>query len=150
PDFDLARLCDLAGHAVFFPLRHHSPTAARLLVALARSLRPKAVLIECPADYQDRIDELRLPHEPPIAVYSYVRLGDGTRRGAFYPLCEHSPEWQAVRAADEVGAAVELIDLPWADVASIDADETSNRFTDAPFRRSEYVSRLCHKLGVDD
>ena len=41
---------------------------------------------------EPRLDELFLPHQPPLAIYSYVRRPDGLRRGAFYPLCEHSPE----------------------------------------------------------
>lgn len=146
---DPARLCDLTGRVVFFPVRHHSPTAARLLRDLAVRLRPAAVLVELPSDFNPYLDELYLPHRPPIAIYSHVHLGD-ERRGGFYPLCEHSPEWQAVQVAREVGAAVRLIDLPWADIAALDADETSNRFTDAAFRRSAYIDRLCHRLGVDD
>src|SRR5205823_2681577 len=99
--------------------------------------------------FNDRIDQLFLPHRPPLAVYSFVRRPDGVRRAAYYPLCEHSPEWQAIQAGRELGAAVRFIDLPWADVAGA-ADEPSNRYGDAEFRRSDYVARLCRRLGVDD
>ncbi len=115
---DVTPLCDLGGRAVLFPVRHHSPTAARLVRDLITRLRPAAVLIEGPADFNERIGELFLPHRPPLAIYSFVRLAAGLRRGAYYPLCEHSPEWQALRAGQEIGAAVRFIDLPWADVAS--------------------------------
>jgi hypothetical protein len=142
-------LCDLSGPVVFFPVRHHSPTAARLVRELAVRLRPAAVLVEGPADFNERIEVLFLPHRPPLAVYSFVRRPDGARRAAYYPLCEHSPEWQALRAGHELGAAVRFIDLPWADVAG-PADEPSNRYGDAEFRRSDYVARLCRRLGVDD
>ncbi|HEX5271668.1 MAG TPA: DUF5682 family protein [Gemmataceae bacterium] len=135
--------------AVLFPVRHHSPTAARLVGDLIRRLRPGAVLVEGPADFNDRIDELFLPHRPPLAIYSYVRLPTGQRRGAYYPLCEHSPEWQALRVGHDTGAAVRFIDLPWADVAGSD-EEPSNRYADAEFRRSDYIARLCRKLGVED
>ncbi|MFO0928489.1 MAG: DUF5682 family protein [Gemmataceae bacterium] len=147
---DLRRLGDLTGRVLLFPVRHHSPTAARLVRALAERVRPAAVLVECPFDYNAYLDELYLPHRPPLAIYSYLRLPDGDRRGAFYPLCEHSPEWQAVQVGREIGATVRFIDLPWADIARLDADETSNRFTDAVFRRSAYIAELCRKLGVDD
>jgi len=30
-------------------------------------------LIEGPSDFNDRIDELLLPHELPVAIYSYGR-----------------------------------------------------------------------------
>ena len=62
-------------------------------------MKPAAVLIEGPADFNDRIDELFLPHRPPLAIYSYLCLPSGQRRGAYYPLCEHSPEWQALLAS---------------------------------------------------
>lgn len=147
---DLAPLADLAARVVFFPVRHHSPAAARLVRELALRIKPGAVLIECPADYNLRLDELYLPHQPPLAIYSYVRLADDTRTGAFYPLCEHSPEWQALRVGREINAEVRFIDLPWADIAASDAAAVSNRFSDGVFRRSGYIASLCRKVGVDD
>ena len=149
-DFDFTRLSDLSAQVVFFPVRHHSPVAARLVRGLIGTRRPAAVLVECPSDFDHRLDELYLPHQPPLAIYSYVRLPDGTRRGAFYPLCEQSPEWQALHAGREVGARVHFIDLPWADIAASDAEEPANRFADAVFRRSKYIAGLCRKVGVDD
>jgi hypothetical protein len=143
-------LDDLSARVIFFPVRHHSPAGSRLLRRLVLDVRPGAVLIECPSDYNDRLDELYLPHQPPIAIYSYVHQGDGLHAGAFYPLCEHSPEWQALLVARETGAEARFIDLPWADIAATDAGEASNRFTDAAFLRSRYIASLCDKLGVED
>jgi hypothetical protein len=135
------------GPVVYFPVRHHSPTAAVMARALIGELRPAAVLIEGPSDFNDRLGELGLPHELPIAIYSYVRLADDRRRGAYYPFCVYSPEWQAFCAARECGAVVRFIDLPYADVAA--EDDRVNRYSDADFRRSRYVRELCRKLGVD-
>jgi hypothetical protein len=148
--FDFRLLCDLDARVLLFPVRHHSPTAARVVRDLIERLKPAAVLIECPFDFNQRIEQLYLSHQPPIAIYSYIRLSDETRRGAFYPLCEHSPEWQAILAGREASADVRFIDLPWADIAAGNAEETSNRFTDAVFRRSQYITALCRKVGVDD
>lgn len=147
--YDLQLLLNLGARVVFFPVRHHSPTAARLVRELIRDMRPVAVLIEGPADFNDRIDELFLPHRPPLAVYSYLRLSSGQRRGAYYPLCEHSPEWQALLAAHDLSATVRFIDLPWADIAATE-DEPDNRYSDAEFRRSGYIAALCKGLGVED
>jgi hypothetical protein len=147
--YDLRKLLKLDARAAFFPVRHHSPTAARLVRGLIERLRPAAVLIEGPADFNHRLDELYLPHRPPLAIYSFLRLANGHRRGCYYPLCEHSPEWQALLAGREVGARVRFIDLPWADIA-MGQDEPSNRYSDAEFRRSAYIARLCQQLGVDD
>lgn len=140
-------LCDLDARVVCFPVRHHSPACARRAVELIRLLRPDAVLVEGPADFNGRIDELFLPHRLPIAIYSYLRLPDGRRRGAFYPFCIYSPEWQAIRAARELGAAVRFIDLPWADLAGDDA--VANRYADRGLRRGEYIRRLCRQVGVE-
>jgi hypothetical protein len=146
---DLSPLLRLDGRVIFFPVRHHSPTAARLLAQLVQRSGPAAVLVEGPTDFNERIHELYLPHRPPLAIYSYVRLPDGSRRGAYYPFCEHSPEWQAVQTGHEVGARVSFIDLHWADLARV-PDEPDNRYSDAHFRRSAYISRLCQQLGVED
>jgi hypothetical protein len=147
--YDLDALCDLAARVVCFPVRHHSPTAARLIIDLLTRLRPAAVLVEGPSDFNDRIGELFLPHRPPLAIYSYVRLPTGHRRGAYYPVCEHSPEWQAVRTAHAIGAEARFIDLHWADLAGSE-EEPDNRYNDAEFRRSAYIAALCRRLGVED
>jgi hypothetical protein len=147
--YDLHLLLNRDARVVFFPVRHHSPTAARLVRELIQRVRPSAVLIEGPADFNERIDELYLPHRPPLAVYSYLRLPTGQRRGAYYPLCEHSPEWQALLAAHEIKATARFIDLPWADIASVEG-EPVNRYSDAEFRRSGYIAALCKQLGVED
>ncbi|HEU4321767.1 MAG TPA: DUF5682 family protein [Roseiflexaceae bacterium] len=142
PDFpDRSRL-------IFVPVRHHSPACARAVRALALERRPAAVLIEGPSDFNARLEELALPHRLPIAIYSYVRLEDGTRRGAFYPFCEHSPEWEALRVAREIGAQARFIDMPWAELAG--ARTAAHRYADGELRRSPYIPALCRELGVED
>lgn len=137
----------LDARPILFPVRHHSPTAAGMVRRLIESRRPAAVLIEGPSDFNDRLDELAMPHELPIAIYSYVRLPDDRRRGAYYPFCVYSPEWQAFLAARRCGAEVRFIDLPYSQIAA--DDDRTNRYADADLRRSRYVSQLCQKLGVD-
>jgi hypothetical protein len=148
--YDLSQLWDLGGRVVFFPVRHHSPAAARLVRELVERLRPAAVLVEGPSDFNERIDEMWLPHQLPIAVYSFLRSPDGTSRSAYYPFCEHSPEWQALQAAHETGAAARFIDLPWADIVLAGEEEPHNRYGDRDLLRSEYFPRLCRRLGVED
>jgi hypothetical protein len=133
---------------VFFPVRHHSPTCARLVTQLIREVRPAAVLIEGPADFNPRMGELFLDHEPPIAIYSYFTTAEDERRGAFYPFFDFSPEWAALRAARDIGSTVEFIDLPWTEVAPLDC--TANRYADGRLGRSSYTAALCRQLGVDD
>ena len=132
---------------VYFPVRHHSPAAARMLRALIAERRFAAVLIEGPADFTGRMDELFLPHELPIAIYSYRRRSDGTRSGAYYPFCIFSPEWQAIRTGRATGAEVAFIDLPFGDFPP--EDRRANRYADAELRSSDYINMLAKQLGVD-
>lgn len=131
---------------LFFPVRHHSPTAARLVRALILAQRPDVVLIEGPADFNEHLHQLYLPHQLPIAIYSYVQVG-AARRGAFYPFCEYSPEWQALLAAREVGATTRFIDLPWHALAT--EEVPTHRYADDELRRGAYIAALCAKLGVE-
>lgn len=98
-------------------IRHHSPACARLVKLLIESQRPRYVLIEGPADFNDRVDELFLAHQLPVAIYSYCQYQDGAApgRGAWTPFAEFSPEWQALQAARRIQAQTYFIDLPcWA------------------------------------
>lgn len=62
-------------------IRHHSPACARLVKSLIESQRPRYVLIEGPADFNDRVDELLLAHQLPVAIYSYCQYQDGAAPG---------------------------------------------------------------------
>jgi Family of unknown function (DUF5682) len=140
-------ILNLDAPAVFFPVRHHSPACAQLVRELAHRIKPAAILIEGPSDFNPQIAELNLPHELPIAIYSFANLGEGTRRGAFYPYCIYSPEWQALQVAQELGIPAQFIDLPWADIAA--AAVSSHRYADTELRQSRYVSQLCETLGIE-
>jgi hypothetical protein len=132
---------------MFLPVRHHSPACARFVRDAILRARPAAVLIEGPADFNERIDELFLGHQPPISIYSHVAWADGRRQGAYYPLCEYSPEWQALQAARECGARVRFIDLPFAMLAR--EDRRTNRYADDRLRSGHYVEALCEALEVE-
>lgn len=108
-------------------IRHHSPACARLVKSLIESKQPRYVLIEGPADFNDRVDELFLAHQLPVAIYSYSQYQDSkaTGRGAWTPFAEFSPEWQALHAARRIQAQTYFIDLPcWAQ-SEEDDDESA-------------------------
>jgi Mg-chelatase subunit ChlD len=142
-----ADILDLTAPVVFFPVRHHSPACARLVREAIERLKPSAVLIEGPSDFNDRLAELKLPHRLPIAIYSYARLGSERRVGAYYPFCVYSPEWQALQAAFVADIDVRFIDLPFAEIAPEDRHE--HRYADGPIRTGGYIQTLCKKLGVE-
>lgn len=140
-------ILDLAAPVVFFPVRHHSPACARLVRQAIEILKPTAVLIEGPVDFNDRLAELALPHRLPIAVYSYARFAE-QRRGAYYPFCVYSPEWQALDAGFRAKCDVRFIDLPFAETGL--EDRHAHRYADGPLRVSGYIETLCRKAGVEN
>jgi hypothetical protein len=141
-------ILNLQAPIVFFPVRHHSPAAARLLKDYLERIKPQAILIEGPSDFNDRLGELNLPHRLPIAIYSYLQAETIGRRGAFYPFCVYSPEWQALKIGFEQQILVEFIDRPWAELA---CDALSNqRYGDGSLAQNPYVTVLSQKLGVED
>ncbi len=144
-DVDADALADV----VYFPVRHYSPISARLLRDCADAIQPTAILVEGPSDFNARIDELMLSgHELPIAVYSYVRLSDDTKRSAFYPYSEYAPEWQAQLIARERELPFRFIDLPWAEMA-VHSDR-EHRYSDEHFQVNPYPDALCERLNVAD
>ena len=83
---------------------------------LIRELRPECILIEGPRNATPLLPLLaHTETQLPIAFYAtYVRKRSDAppdRLAAFYPLCEFSPEFVAVRVGLELGANVRFIDL---------------------------------------
>lgn len=131
-------------------VRHHSPGCARLVAARIRALRPRYVLIEGPADFNARLEELFLGHTLPLAIYSYLS-GAGVQRGSWSPFAEHSPEWQALSVGREVGAQIRFVDLPAWHEAMFDLP---NRYADAPeavheARAEAYEQALAEALAIE-
>jgi len=130
-------------------IRHHSPACARLVAARIRALRPAHVLIEGPADFNGRLDELALPHRLPVAIYSYL-ASDTAHHGSWSPLAEHSPEWQALTVGREVGAQLRFIDLPaWHEAFA----HLENRYADVAdaehdARAAAWEQALTERLGL--
>lgn len=132
-------------------VRHHSPACARLVAHRIRTLRPAFVLIEGPADFNDRIGELMLPHRLPVAIYSHLSTRE-QHHGSWSPLAEHSPEWQALQVGHATGAIVRFIDLPAWHRACIGLE---NRYADSPDAEAErqaeaYEAALIRRLNVSD
>ncbi|HSJ91168.1 MAG TPA: DUF5682 family protein, partial [Ilumatobacter sp.] len=112
-------------------IRHHGPGSARSVLAALDELQPSIVLVEAPAETTaafgwvgDRTDTEGDRLEPPVALLGYVV--DDPHRVLFAPLATFSPEWQAIRWANEHGVPVAAIDLPLAvTLAAGDPDDTT-------------------------
>ncbi|MEV4636664.1 DUF5682 family protein [Actinoplanes sp. NPDC049548] len=130
----------------FIGVRHHSPACARLVAATIDELRPAYVLVEGPADLNDRIGELLLGHELPVAVFTSYR-DEERRHGSWAPLCDYSPEWVALTHGRDAGAELRFIDLPaWHPAFA----GRSNRYADAELRYTDVMHRLCRSFDVDN
>lgn len=93
-----------------FPVRHHSPVAARHLVAVMREDPPSHVLIEGPADASRYIPDIAEPDTvPPVSLLYFVR----GRAYSSFPMAAFSPEYQAMRAARELGIEASFCDMPY-------------------------------------
>ena len=171
---------------VFVPVRHHSPACAWALRALLRELRPAAILIEGPDDVNSLLPLMSNPQtRPPVAwLCQAVRVrpavtSDGPddtapeagadadptsprtdTRSSFYPFCDYSPEWIAIREGAALGAQVALIDLPWQDKAweredgegDAEALGTAARsqMAERHFAHSRYLTAMARQLGCAD
>jgi hypothetical protein len=127
-------------------VRHHSPACARQVAAAIEAIRPAWVLIEGPADMNDRIGELLLDHEPPIAIFTHYATPSGPS-WCFSPFMACSPEWVALQRGAASGAQLRFIDLPAWDKALLGV---RNRFRDGAERYATRIEALCQAVGVDD
>jgi len=152
PDFDPS------ARVVYVPVRHHSPACARQVERLVRDVRPDAVLIEGPRDATPLIPLLTHPKtRTPVAIYTtFVRRADGDvlRHGAYYPLCDYSPELAAIRAAAEVGARARFIDLTYPEMILAGRDDGDARAQslqdERRFSHSALLWETCRRVGARD
>ncbi len=146
-------------------VRHHSPACARLVRHVIAQAQPWAVLIEGPSDMNARLDELRLAHTLPIAVYSFalpnvspsaaaklmpaVAAPAGATMHAhasWTPFCDYSPEWIAFIHGTTAGAQVRFIDLPAWDAAFASVE---NRYSDHERQVSQTLRDVALERGFD-
>ncbi|MCY9517483.1 DUF5682 family protein [Paenibacillus apiarius] len=94
-----------------FGVRHLSPGGAKHLLDFLRDIQPTAVLIEGPADATPEIRHLtNRVTKPPVAILAFT--DDLPVRTVLWPFAAYSPEYQAMKWADENGAMAAFIDLP--------------------------------------
>lgn len=145
-------LADAGVH--FAPVRHHSPACAFALRALIEELRPTAVLIEGPADFDRLLPDLLDPRSrPPLAILSqHRRAADAPPRSAFFPFCDYSPEWQALREGHRLGAQLAFIDLPWSrqSDAEDDPDNSHSLMAERYLAHSDYLAALARQAHCRD
>ncbi|MRG93904.1 DUF5682 family protein [Polyangium spumosum] len=136
----------MAGRLHVVGVRHHSPACARLVSAVLARVDPAVVLIEGPADWNEKMAELALDHAPPIAIFTHYLTEDGPV-SSFTPFCAFSPEWIALRWAFEHDKLVRFCDLPSWSKAFVGVE---NRYRDEDDRYERAVLALCRRTGTSD
>ncbi|MFJ3515259.1 MULTISPECIES: DUF5682 family protein [unclassified Streptomyces] len=128
-------------------VRHHGPGSARAVRAALEEARPEAVLIEGPPE-GDALLPLAADQgmRPPVALLAHA--ADDPGRAAFWPLAGFSPEWAAIRWAQEHDVPVRFIDLPAAHSLAAGADRPESEEPDAV--RLDPLAVLAETAGYDD
>jgi len=147
-----------------FGIRHHGPGCARSLRAALEELQPDVIVMEGPLDAESALP-LASHHEiePPVALLLYPK--DQPRDSVLYPMTVFSPEWQALRWAQEHAVPVRLMDLPTsmrkAAESALDpppalssedkpADEEPSNPSPEPQWRIDPISVLAEAAGYQD
>ncbi|MFB7058391.1 DUF5682 family protein [Streptomyces vinaceus] len=134
-------------------VRHHGPGSARAVRAALDAARPAAVLIEGPPEGDALLPLAADPGmRPPVALLAHA--ADDPGRAAFWPLAAFSPEWVALRWAQEqeVPVPVRFIDLPAAHTlaAGTGADLDGDGSGEAGSVRLDPLAVLAETAGYDD
>jgi hypothetical protein len=140
-----------AGPLYFAPIRHHSPACALALQSMLDELEPARLLVEGPAGLQPLLPLLRDPAcRPPVAV---LIQNEGGNSG-YFPFCDYSPEWVALRWQGRSECKLQFIDLPWSDRAGHDRSEEGGRaaslLQERHLAHSQYLAELARRAGCRD
>ncbi|MEX0291683.1 MAG: DUF5682 family protein, partial [Flavobacteriaceae bacterium] len=129
----------------WIPIRHHSPACSVYLLELLEKHKPEKVLIEGSIDFNLQLDALTQEDTvPPVALYG---------EGSFFPLCDTSPEWVALRWAAENKKQALFIDLPMKDKAWKKERLESGQISfihEARLQHNEFVNKLVSQAGCRD
>ncbi|MFD3678030.1 DUF5682 family protein [Streptomyces sp. NPDC058613] len=136
-------------------VRHHGPGSARAVRAALDAAGPRAVLVEGPPEGDALLDLAADPGmRPPVALLAHA--ADDPGRAAFWPLADFSPEWVAVRWAQEAGVPVRFIDLPAAHTLAAPGEPEGERDSGARDSvrldpvRLDPLAVLAETAGYDD
>lgn len=125
---------NLNGKVLLFPVRHHSPVCSYQLVRTIREYKPEIILIEGPENANSLIpvltdDKTKLP----VAIYYYYKdtkklvSEDAEDYKCYYPFLYSSPEYNAMKQAQNMGIPAEFIDLPYCDILINTAEQKGLR-----------------------
>ncbi len=92
-------------------IRHHGVGSARHVLEQLATIKPDMVLIEGPPELTDVFTTVgNEALVPPVAIMVYN--ADEPKQSTFYPFAEYSPEWVALKFANQHKIPVRALDLP--------------------------------------
>lgn len=148
----------------FAPVRHHSPACAFALQHYIQTLQPTHILIEAPHGFQFLLEALLdAQTHPPIAIFAQAQLHTAKAEddvqenfpalfSAYYPFCEYSPEWIALKQGHAQNAKIEFIDLSWQEQSAFKLTQSSldwsqkNLISERYLAHSQYIQNLAQQL----
>ena len=124
----------------YFGIRHHGPGCARSLLRAFDALQPDCVLVEGPPDAEGALAFLLAEQmQPPVALLSYCP--DEPHRAVYHPFAVFSPEWQALRWAQQRQVPVSFIDLPVMHQMALDKAQEEAEAAAAAQQEAEEAAR---------
>lgn len=109
----------------YFGIRHLSPNGAYHIKKELDKIKPKIVLIEAPADFNEFASNFsKNGVEPPFAMLAFTE--DKPIKTIVLPLAIYSPEYQAVLWCNENNVSCKFIDLPTDIILALE-DELSSK-----------------------
>ncbi|HEY4384570.1 MAG TPA: DUF5682 family protein, partial [Ktedonobacteraceae bacterium] len=121
-----------------FGIRHHGPGCARSLRVALTELQPDIVLVEGPPDAQEVLPLVMHENmQPPVALLVYA--SETPKQAVYYPFTHFSPEWQALRYAQEHVIPARFMDLPQAIMMAQQASEATQGREEAPASPIEHA-----------
>ena len=168
--YALQLIQQLAAREIYFlPVRHHSPACAYAALQALREIQPAHILIEGPSSFNRLIADLQhADSRPPLAVLCQTEIkpvpADSAQpeaeaeaakqyRTAYFPFCEYSPEWVALREAPALQAGVEFIDLDWSSQVEHEQQASAQQTWQSRslqqeryLAHSQYIQLLARKL----
>ncbi len=143
--------CNLTKDNIFFaPVRHHSPSCAFALKAAIEDLDPELILIESPIDTEHLIPFLQSDKVvPPVAFFSTSKDISQSEHPvySFFPFCEYSPEWVAIKTAGIANIDVGFIDVPTSARKEPIESNSRNLLSESMLAHSRYMTALGKELN---
>ena len=162
----------------YFPVRHHSPSAAFHLQQFLAKKKPKIIFLEGPSDCQDLIEFMvDSDTKPPVSLFTYFK-DDKNEMGlngirtldikipmkfkAWYPFVNYSPEYVVMKFGADNKIPVYFIDSPYLNILNYtqqliqkqniqgDDDLVQKISNEKIFSESDFFQVFCEVFNVAD